>query len=368
MRILYVTTIGMTMIFFKSLIKELVEQGHTVDIATNDSENEVDPFYKDLGCEVISISCVRSPLKKANLDAVKEIKRLVEERHYDIVHCHTPIAAMCTRLACRKVRKKGTKVFYTAHGFHFHKGAPLVNWLLFYPVEWLCAFFTDAIVTINREDFQRAKSNLHTKLVEYIPGVGIDVKMYAEAKVDKVEKRNSIGVPEDAFLLLSVGELNENKNHKVVLEALAKANIPHIHYAIAGKGDLKDELLSLAESLGLKDRFHLLGQRTDVAELYKIADVDVFPSIREGLGLAAVEGMAAGLPLICSDNRGTRDYATSDNAIVCSCSSSDDFANAIITLYNNPEKRKSMSKFASEDAKKFDKSISDATIKRLYNL
>lgn len=293
--------------FFESLISALLDSGDTVDIATCETDRVVPKCYRDWGCKVYPISCSRSPLNRGNLSAIREIRGIAQNGNYDIVHCHTPIAAACTRFACKKLRKNGLKVFYTAHGFHFYKGAPLKNWLLYYPVEWLCAHWTDVLITINREDYERAKKHMHAKRVEYVPGVGIDVKRFADARVDRAAKRREIGVPEDATLLMSVGELNENKNHAVIIRALAKLNDKNVHYAIAGEGPLKEELNGLAESLGVGAQVHLLGYRNDVPELYKITDIFAFPSIREGLPVSVMEAMASGLPIISARNRGTSD-------------------------------------------------------------
>lgn len=308
MRILYVTTIGGTMHFFKSFIHKLISEGHIVDIASNMIiQSPVDDCYKEWGCKLFQISCSRSPLNKGNIDAIREIKKLVSENRYDIVHCHTPIAAACTRLACRNVRKTGTKVIYTAHGFHFYQGAPLKNWLLFYPVEKLCSYFTDVLITINKEDYKFAKSKLTTPNIQYVPGVGIDVDRFANTIIDTKKKRAEIGVPEQAYMLLSVGELNVNKNHQIVLKALAQLKGTNIHYVIAGRGNQYNNLLTLASHLDIADQFHLIGHRDDVAELYKAADAYLLPSIREGLNVSVMEAMASGLPCIISDIRGNRD-------------------------------------------------------------
>ena len=314
MRILYVTTIGSTMEFFGSLITELIEAGHQIDIATNDAAAQVPELYRSLGCTVYHLDFSRSPLSPKNIRAFRQLKQVLDGGNYDDVHCHTPVASVVTRLACRKFRKRyGLKVFYTSHGFHFYKGAPLKNWLIYYPVEWLCSFWTDMLITINLEDYDRVKQHMHARRTIFVPGVGLDVKRFSTATVDRAAKRREIGVPEDAFLLISIGELNRNKNHEIVIRALAAINRPDIHYGIAGKGPLEAELRQLADGLGVGDNVHLWGYRNDVPELLKAADVDVFPSIREGFGLAAVEGMAAGLPLICADNRGTRMYASEYN-------------------------------------------------------
>lgn len=365
MKILYVTTVGATMCLFKSIIRQLLSEGHTVDIAAN-TDSPVDGIYTELGCRVYDLPCERKPLCAGNLRAIKRIRSIVSDGGYDIVHCHTPIAAFCARVACRKLRKNGVKVYYTAHGFHFYRGAPLVGRLVYFPAEWLCSFWTDMLITINKEDFALAKKHMHAKRTEYIPGVGLDTEAFESATVDKASKRREIGVPEDAFMLLSVGELNANKNHSVVIRAIAELDDPDIHYAVAGEGELFGVLTELARALGVAERVHLLGFRKDVAELYKTADANIFPSVREGLGLAALEGMAAGLSLICSDNRGTREYAAPDNSFICRCDSVTDFAAAIKTVKDKPEGLKEMTDRAKMTAKSFDSSVCDKMLIELY--
>lgn len=307
MKILYVTTVGATMGFFREFVRTLLDEGHQVEIACNDEAWAAPAVFREWGCPIHQIDCSRSPLSPANARAVREIRRLVQEQHYDIVHCHTPVAAMCARLACRGLRKSGTKVIYTAHGFHFFKGAPLKNWLIFYPVEWLCSFWTDTLITINTEDYALAQKKLHTRRTEYVPGVGVDTGKFGALTIDRRAKRAELGIPEDAFLLLSVGELNPNKNHETVLRAVSAMNDPSVYYLIAGKGELDQHLLQMAAELGLQDHFRLLGFRDDVPELYQAADVFVHPSFREGLPVSVMEAIASGLPVLCSDIRGARD-------------------------------------------------------------
>lgn len=308
MRVLYTATIGITMTFFRSIVRQLLDEGHTVDIATNENDGyEVPVCYREWNCKIYPISWSRSPLSTGNVNAVKELKKIVTEGNYDIVHCHTPIAATCTRFACKGLRKSGLKVIYTAHGFHFYKGSPLKNWLLFYPMEKICSRWTDVLITINKEDYALAQKKMRAKRIEYVPGVGIDTERFKNTIIDKNKKREEIGIPQDAFLVLSVGELNENKNHQIVVRAIAEIGDKNIHYAIAGKGDQKEALENLAAGLGISEQFHLLGYRTDVAELYKTADVYALPSIREGLNVSVMEAMASGLPCIVSKIRGNVD-------------------------------------------------------------
>lgn len=356
MKILYVTTISLTMnSFFKPHVEMLVNEGNCVDIACNCKELPLDELYSRLGCKAFQIDFSRAPLSADNVKAYGQLKRLIENSDYDVVHCHTPNASVITRLVCRKFRKKtGLKVFYTAHGFHFYKGAPKLNWLVFYPIEKYCSRFTDKLITINQEDYALAKNKFKAKETYYVPGVGIDLSRFENVQVDKKVKKQEIGVPDDAFLLLSVGELNENKNHQIIIKALAKTKNPNIHYAIAGVGDQKDHLLELAEKLGISGQVHLLGYRKDVPELNHSADVFCFPSIREGLGLAAVEAMACKVPVIAAENRGTRDVVNNGiTGVLCSYENEAEFANAIERFIEKPVERIQMGEKAHSSIDRF---------------
>ena len=257
--------------------------------------------------EYIEIAFRRNPLHPGNFSAYFRLRKTIQENHFDIIHCHTPVGGLLGRLAAIGVRKHGTKVIYTAHGFHFYKGAPIKNWLFYYPVERFCSRFTDKLITINQEDYALAKNKFHAKEVHYVPGVGIDLSRFENVEVNRAVKRREIGVPEDAFLLLSVGELNENKNHQVIIKAIAKLNNPKVHYAIAGVGDKRDFLLDLAKQLGVSEQLHLLGYRRDIPELNHCADVFCLPSIREGLPVSVMEAMACGKPCVVSRIRGNTD-------------------------------------------------------------
>lgn len=351
MRVLNITTVGMTMRFFINYIKALEENGHTVDIACNNSNNDIPEFFEKNGNKQFQISCSRSPFSFGNFKAIKEIKKIVEAGDYDIVHCHTPIAAACTRIACRKARKKGVKVIYTAHGFHFYKGAPKQNWAIFYPIEKFCARYTDVLITINKEDYALAQKKIKVKQIEYVPGVGIDVSKFADCVVDKSAKRKELNLPNDAFLMLSVGELNKNKNHEAVIRALARVENKNLYYIIAGEGDLRDYLLNLADELGVKERVKLLGQRNDVKELYKTADLYLHPSYREGLPVAVVEALASGIPIVCTNIRGNSDVVRDGiNGILVGANDVDGFKNAIVKIMNDSG---NIAKTNSEDAKVF---------------
>ncbi len=368
MKILYVTTISLTMnSFFKPHIEMLVREGNHVDIACNYKDLALDGLYHELGCDFYQIDFSRSPLSKDNIKAYGQLKRIVENGNYDIVHCHTPNASIITRLVCRRFRKKKElKVFYTAHGFHFYKGAPKINWMVYYPVEKFCSRYTDKLITINQEDYALAEKKFKSGTVHYVPGVGIDLSRFENVQVDRNAKRREIGVPEDAFLLLSVGELNENKNHQVVIKALAKLNDPSVHYAIAGLGDEHAHLLELAKGLGVSEKVHLLGYRTDIPELNYVADVFCFPSVREGLGLAAIEAMACGLPVVAADNRGTRSFISDGkNGFLCQNDSVESFSDAFISLIADRELR---TRFSTEGLIGVSRYSTDSVLERMLEL
>ncbi len=338
MKILYVTTIGLTMIFFKSFVRELLNSGQSVDIACNEDDIRVPDCYREWGCRVYQLDCVRSPFGKGNIRAVKTLKKLVKEEKYDIVHCHTPVAGACTRIACRKLRKQGTKVLYTAHGFHFYKGGPVKNWMIYYPIEKICAHMTDALITINHEDYELAKRKMKTPKIYYVNGVGVDVDSYLSFTSDSSFLRKELSVPDDAFLMLSVGELNQNKNHQVIIRALARVNNPNIYYAIAGEGDSKEYLQQLINELKLTRQVRVLGYRRDIRELHGAADIFVHPSIREGLPVSLIEAMASGLPALVASNRGTDECITNyQNGLSYRYDDVEGFAKGIKLLSESPE-------------------------------
>ena len=306
-KVLFVATVAKAHISvfhlpFLKMFQEMGWETHVAarnDFGTEDVKLPYCDVYHDLPFE-------RSPLKPANVKVYRQLKELVEREGFDIVHCHTPVGGVIARLACRRARKKqGTKVIYTAHGFHFYKGAPKANWLIYYTIERLCARYTDTLITINGEDFDLAKRKLKAKRVVYVPGVGIDLAKFGGYTVDKAAKRAELGVPAGATLLLSVGELNENKNHETAIRAVA--GLDNVYYMIAGRGHLSEHLQGVIETLGLAERVKLLGYRNDVGELCCAADVFLFPSFREGLSLSVMEAMACGLPIVCSRIRGNTD-------------------------------------------------------------
>lgn len=301
-------------------IRLMKDMGYEVDVATN--------FIEGSTCSDEKIAALKKTLKQMNvrnfqidfsrnvfnviqnIKAYKQTKKVIDENNYTLIHSHSPIGGFLSRIAARNARKRGTKMVYTAHGFHFFKGAPLMNWLIFYPIERISSRWTDVLVTITHEDYQLAQKKMSAKEVVYVPGVGIDTSMFAPKKDDaaiNMIKREEMGIAMTDTVMLSVGELNKNKNHEIVLRAMSQLGRKDVHYVIAGRGVLKEYLEQLAQELGVSSQLHLLGFRTDVKELFKMADFFAHPSYREGLSVAVMEAMANGLSVICTDIRGNTD-------------------------------------------------------------
>lgn len=305
----------------------------------------------------------RSPLKPGNLRAYRELKEIISREHYDVIHCHTPVGALLTRLAARKSRKQGTKVIYTAHGFHFYKGAPMLNWLVYFPAEWLCSFLTDVLITINQEDYALAKKHMHPGKLYYVPGVGVDLKRFSGSRE---EGRKLLGISEDEFVLLSVGELSVRKNHRLALEALAKLRDIPFRYVLVGRGEKLEQLKALAEELQIADRVLFTGYRNDVANIFPAADVFFFPSIQEGLPVALMESMCAGIPAIVGKIRGNTDLIEGEKEGLYMDLTPDSAASAIRRLYEDPALRARLSEAAKEKVKKFEASPVQEQMHRIY--
>lgn len=367
-KVLFVATLVKNHIaeFHLPYLKLFQDMGwQTAVAAKNDYENPADCVIPH--CDVFyDVPFERSPLKKGNLTAYRRVKRIIREGVYDIIHCHTPVGAAVARLAARKARKNGTKVIYTAHGFHFFKGAPLVNWLVYFPVEWLLSPLTDVLITINREDYDRAKRLLRAKKVVYIPGVGIDVSRFRGNGEQGAALRRELGIPDEAAVLLSVGDLNKNKNHRAVLEALAGLEDRNLYYVVCGRGPLKEELETLAREKGLGDRVRFVGYRDDIPAFYAMADVFVFPSFREGLSVSVMEAMASGLPIVCSRIRGNTDMVEDGvNGYLMEPGNPDSIAGALRRLEDG-EKREEISRNNLKKAEIYSLGVIAEQYRQLY--
>ena len=290
--------------------------------------SEIESDEKKYGIKIHQIDFVRAPYHPKNIKAYKQVVELIKKEKFDIIHCNTPVGGVIGRLAGKRCGIK--HIIYQAHGFHFFKGAPIVNWLVYYPIEKFLARFTDVLITINKEDYELAQKKMPAKHVCYVPGVGIDLDKIRSVQANRNEIRKSMGVPEDCILITSVGELSKRKNHQVVINALAKLKNPKVHYAVAGQGPLLNYLTNLVKKLGIEQQVHFLGFRRDIYQIYKASDIAALPSLQEGLSIALMEAMAAGLPCIVSEIRGNSDMIDRcKGGFLCNPTNSTDFAEAI---------------------------------------
>ena len=309
----------------------------------------------------------RSPFSKSNITAYKQIVKLINDENIDYIHCNTPVGGLIGRLAGKKCKVK--KVIYQAHGFHFYKGAPLFNRTVLKWAEKLMAHYTDAIITMNKEDYEAAKK---FKLrgdgkVYLVHGVGIDLSLYENIEVDRAEKRAELGLKDTDVAFISMGDLIARKNYSVAIKALAKAGNENAHYFICGRGPLENELKELAKTCGVENRVHFLGFRTDIKELLVAADAFLFTTLQEGLPRSMMEAMASGLPCIVSKIRGNVDLIIDgEGGFLCPPTSADVFAKAIDNFCNNFELREKMGAFNLDYVKKFDVSVVEKKIEKIY--
>lgn len=374
-KILIITTVGGFLPQFEmNDVKILMEQGYEIHYASN-LENPVYSLDREkligMGIRLHQIDICKSPVHiRHNIRAFRQLRAIMKQEGFSAVHCHNPMGGVLGRLAAGLGQKsRRPYVIYTAHGFHFYKGAPLFNWIFYYPVEWLLARWTDCLITINREDTRRAESFLGRRLksVRQIPGVGVDTERFAGNNIERQDVRGELGLGENIFHILSVGELNHNKNHEVILRALALLRDPDICCGICGKGYREQYLLGLAEELGLENQVTFYGFRYDIPWMLQSADCFCFPSIREGLGIAALEAMAAGVPMITSDCRGTREYMEEGvTGYVCDSGSPEEYAALIKKMKENNGQRRTMSAVCRERAENFDITRTDRIMREIY--
>lgn len=305
-KILYVTTVSRTVnAFLVPHIMMLLDQGYLVDIACC-VDQEVNDILLNRGVEVYDLPFTRNPLDLRNLKAFRKLSKIQKENRYETVHVHTPIAALYGRLL--KLKYHTLKTVYTVHGFHFHQGGSLSGWLMYYPIEWVMAKFTDQLITINDEDFERGK-RLGARATYKVNGVGVTVSDYQLRDYEAKFNRYKYDLAKDDFVILMIAEVNKNKNHQQMIQAveLLKQRGKSVKVLCAGEGSLFDEVGAEVEKRGLSDCIQMLGYRTDIKELIGVSDIGILLSYREGLPRNIMELMACGKPVIGTNIRGIRD-------------------------------------------------------------
>lgn len=305
-KVLFVATVTSHInAFHIPYLKWFKEQGYEIHVASKGNQ-EIEYCDKHF-----DIPFERFPIKKNNLKAYKELKKIINENSYKIIHCHTPVGGVLARLAARKARKKGTKVIYTAHGFHFYKGAPLFNWIVYYPIEKLCARWTDCLITINKEDYKISKKKLKAKQVQLVHGVGMNTKKFNKEITEgsKKNKRKELGIKENDIVFTYVAELNKNKNQILLINIIyeLKKKYQNLKLLLVGNYNNKNYYEGEIKKKDLSEEVILLGKRRDIQEILSVTDIYIASSIREGLPVNIMEAMYVGLPILATNNRGHRE-------------------------------------------------------------
>lgn len=362
---------GFVRSFLTHDIKLLQDMGYEVYCAANKNHpgaEGIDEYFEKNNVKFLQVDFSSNrPISKETLNSYSQFKNIINKEQFDVIHCHTPIVGVIVRLACKKQRKKGTKVIYTTHGFYFHKGSSKKSWLIFRNIEDWMSRYCDAIITINNEDFDNAKK-MHCKNVYHINGVGVDINKFRHVEIDREEYRKSIGIGQNDIMVLAVGELSKRKNQKVVVEALAKINNPNIIFVHCGNAMNKQATTEELKEVATKNnvRMLLLGLRKDIPQICHCADIGTISSTREGLGLAGIEMLASGLPVVASRVHGILDYMQEGvNGYLANPYNLEEFAEGIKKIIDNNFKVKNKDKI-SNSVLDFDKEISYTQMKKIF--
>ena len=372
-KVLFVATVASHIkSFHLPYLRLLKENGYKTYVAANwNIQNENKLEYVD---EFIQLPIRRCPYSFHNLKAIKQLKKIIDQEQFDIIHCHTPMGSVVARLATKKTKKNGTRVIYTSHGFHFFKGAPLKNWLLYYPVEWYLAKYTDTIITINKEDYNRAKNKFskRCKDIQYVSGIGIDPKKF-DIKISDKEKnelRKSLGLKQDDFILSCIARLDKNKNQGLLIECMEQLVKEHdnIHLLLAGSDELNGYYQNIVKEKELSNNIHFLGNRNDIPKILKITDVVISTSKREGFGLNLVEALISEVPIIGTNNRGHREIIENGiNGFIIE-NNIDELKEKINILYSDNKEYNKIKSNCYNSSKKFYIDNSLEITKNIYNI
>lgn len=352
-KILYVSNTANFSKFNKPFMKWCTAQGWQVDYCAPNDE-----IVTDCNKHII-LPIPRSPFSRGVFLCIKQLRKILEEEQYDIIHCHTPMGSVIARLAAKKLFKQHKiKIIYTAHGFHFYKGAPLLNWVLYYPVEKYLTKYTDVLITINREDFERANKKFSKRtMVVFMNGVGVDLSRFSKVTDEEAKSiRLKLGYSENDFIITNVAELNKNKNQSFLISVLPvlKENIPNLKVCFLGKETLPIAR-NLVNELQLTDICNFLGYRKDVDLFEKMSNICFSASLREGLPVNIIESMACGKVCVCSENRGHNSLLkNNESGLLFRCGNKNEMIEAILKVFKDSEFAKIISEKAYKDSKQYD--------------
>jgi len=356
-RILFVTTVAGTLrAFLIPHMQMLQERGWHVEAAARFGNSSKGEQLIKAGFTAHRIPFHRHVLAGGNLLAIWRLWRLIQTGRYDIVHVHTPVAAMVGRLAARLTRPRPA-VLYTAHGFHFHRGAPWYHWLFLYPAEWLAGRWTDGLIVMNEEDVHNGRrlGFVQEENLFFVHGVGVDIDWYGGAAIDGRKVRSELGLSPDDVLITCIAEFTRGKNHKLLLDTWQRVtgSQANAHLLLVGGGPYLREVKRRLDSWE-SPRVHLAGHRADIPSVLRATDVLVLSSRREGLPRCIMEAMAAGRPVVATSARGSRDLIEHGvNGLLVEREDVAGLAEALVTLIQDPGLRFDMGKRGREKIKEY---------------
>lgn len=366
-KVLYVATVDVHIrTFHLPYLKLLHDNGYEVHVATNGDEQFPN-------CDVKHQICIeRSPFKLNNLKAIKQLKKIIEKEKFDLIHCHTPMGAVVTRLAANKARRKyGTRVIYTCHGFHFYKGSSFFNWLLFYPIEKYLSKYTDTIVTINKEDYNLAKEKFskRCKDIKYLPGIGVDNSKFNYSISEKEKKQlfDELKLSEHDFIIIYPARLCPDKNQLLLINFIKELKNKNIKLLLPGRDEYNGYYQKYVKDNNIKN-VYFLGHRADISKLLNISNLLIASSIREGFGINLVEALASHIPVIAVDNRGHREIVDDGvNGFIIK-NNLEDLINKFNMIYNNTDLYNKLKANSYESVKKYFLDNSVKEMKIIYDL
>lgn len=328
-------------------IRDIQKRGNVVLCACSRTGDYFDILINTYGLEVEEICFKRSPYHPQNILAYKRLSDLIKEKGINTIFCHEPVGGAMGRMVGHRYK---CKVIYMAHGFHFYKGAPKSSRIYYY-IEKYLSRYTDALITINQEDYEASKE-FHAKKIFKVNGIGIDTSKFIY-KPNKEYIRKELKLKEEDVLILSVGELIERKNHKTMI--LGMKYLPkNFHYIIVGVGELNEKLQNIVIKEKITERVHFLGYRRDINNICNSVDIFVMPSYQEGLSVALMEAMACCLPIVASKIRGNVDLVDEEKGgLLINTEDSKGYANAIKKIVTS-ELQELFGKYNREKLREFE--------------
>lgn len=357
--------------FHRPLADILHENGIEVHVAAKNNLAQKNGLKLDFADKVYDVPFSRSPKSLDNITAYMELKHILDTTHYDVVHCNTPMGGVVTRLAARTTRKRGTKVLYTAHGFHFYAGSSRLNWLVYYPIEKFLSKWTDTLITITEEDYHLARTKFACDVV-YMHGVGVDEQRYHTCTLEeRLQYRKVMGFSEDQKLILCIGELNKNKNQSMAIRIMPHImkQYPNAILLLAGNGPMQQQLANEISRLGLQTNVRMLGYVTNLQDYQHVIDVQVCCSYREGLPLNVVESMLSGNSVVAAANRGHNELITDGKTgFIVPPNDADAMAERVLCLLGNEQLRQTITQDARDAALLYGRKSVRTELRRIYGL